>query len=231
MTGTSSNTELHGGVGNDQLQGGSGDDLIHGGVGDDVLEGGSGADQFVYKSVDLLRGSDQINDFNAAEGDSVVISNNLLGLDEGTVLEFVTTNEITNDGSADMDQSMIVDTMGNILSMGTVTNARLAYATDTGDLLFDSNGDWSQGSRTIANLSQDGNVADITTESIQVSEQTVSTEQVASSQSFSEATQLGSQTTTSTQQDSSSNDGASAAIPDSNVNSEETLASGSVAIE
>ena len=231
VTGTSSNTELHGGVGNDQLQGGSGDDLIHGGVGDDVLEGGSGADQFVYKSVDLLRGSDQINDFNAAEGDSIVISNNLLGLDEGTVLEFVTANEITNDGSADMDQSMIVDTMGNILSMGTVTNARLAYATDTGDLLFDSNGDWSQGSRTIANLSQDGNVADITTESIQVSEQTVSTEQVASSQSFSEATQLGSQTAISTQQDSSSNDGASAAIPDSAVNSEETLASGSVAIE
>ena len=66
---------------------------------------------------------------------------------------------------------------------------------------------------------------------IQVREQTVSTEQVASSQSFSEATQLGSQTAISTQQDSSSNDGASAAIPDSAVNSEETLASGSVAIE
>ena len=130
-----------------------------------------------------------------------------------------------------MDQSMIVDTMGNILSMGAVTNVRLAYATDTGDLLFDSNGDWSQGSRTIANLSQDGNAAEITTESIQVSEQIVSSEQVASTQSFSEATQLGSQTAMSTKQDSSSNDGASAIIQHSAVDSEVTFAADGLTID
>ena len=99
---------------------------------------------------------------------------------------------------------MIVDTMGNILSLGIHTNARLAYATDTGDLLFDSNGDWSQGSRTITNLSLDGNASDITSESIQIGINTRSTANIANSQSFSDATSLGSQVSAAEQQESTS---------------------------
>ena len=94
INGASNDSEIRGGIGNDQMQGGSGDDVIQGGVGDDMIQGGAGADQFIYKAVDMLRGSDQINDFNAAEGDSIVLSNSLLGLDEGTVLEFVSANQI-----------------------------------------------------------------------------------------------------------------------------------------
>ena len=204
INGASNDTEIRGGIGNDQMQGGSGDDVIQGGVGDDMIQGGAGADQFIYKAVDMLRGSDQINDFNAAEGDSIVLSNSLLGLDEGTVLEFVSANQIETEETTNTGQSMIVDTMGNILSLGIHTNARLAYATDTGDLLFDSNGDWSQGSRTITNLSLDGNASDITSESIQIGINTRSTANIANSQSFSDATSLGSQVSAAEQQESTS---------------------------
>lgn len=205
INGASNATEMRGGIGNDEMQGGSGNDVIQGGVGDDMIEGGAGADQFIYKAVDMLRGSDQINDFNAAEGDSIVLSNSLLGLDEGTVLEFVSASQIATESGDNSDQSMIVDTMGNILSLGVPTNARLAYATDTGDLLFDSNGDWSQGSRTITNLSLDGSASDITSESIQIGAYTTTTERIASSQSFSDATSLGNQASTAEQQDSTNN--------------------------
>ena len=204
INGASNDSQIHGGIGNDQVQGGSGDDVIQGGVGDDMIQGGAGADQFIYKAVDMLRGSDQISDFNAAEGDSIVLSNSLLGLDEGTVLEFVSANQIETEGTINTDQSMIVDTMGNILSLGIHTNARLAYATDTGDLLFDSNGDWTQGSRTITNLSLNGSASDITSESIQIGNNT-STANIANSQSFSDATSLGNQTSTAEQQDSTNN--------------------------
>ena len=204
INGASNDSEIRGGIGNDQMQGGSGDDVIQGGVGDDMIQGGAGADQFIYKAVDMLRGSDQINDFNAAEGDSIVLSNSLLGLDEGTVLEFVSANQIETEETTNTGQSMIVDTMGNILSLGIHTNARLAYATDTGDLLFDSNGDWSQGSRTITNLSLDGNASDITSESIQIGINTRSTANIANSQSFSDATSLGSQVSAAEQQESTS---------------------------
>ena len=169
-----------------------------------MIQGGAGADQFIYKAVDMLRGSDQINDFNAAEGDSIVLSNSLLGLDEGTVLEFVSTSQIKDEGAVNVDQSMIVDTMGNILSLGVPTNARLAYATDTGDLLFDSNGDWSQGSRTITNLSLNGSASEITTESIQIGVYKTSTDKISSSQSFNDATSLGNQFSTAEQQDTTS---------------------------
>ena len=204
INGASNDSQIHGGIGNDQVQGGSGDDVIQGGVGDDMIQGGAGADQFIYKAVDMLRGSDQISDFNAAEGDSIVLSNSLLGLDDGTVLEFVSANQIETEGTINTDQSMIVDTMGNILSLGIHTNARLAYATDTGDLLFDSNGDWTQGSRTITNLSLNGSASDITSESIQIGNNT-STANIANSQSFSDATSLGNQTSTAEQQDSTNN--------------------------
>ena len=70
MIGSSNNTGLIGGIGNDRF----GDDVIYGGVGDDVIFGGDGADQFIYKAVDVMRGSDQIKDFDAEEGDTLVVT-------------------------------------------------------------------------------------------------------------------------------------------------------------
>jgi hypothetical protein len=59
--------------------------------------------------------------------------------------------------------------MANIQSMGMVSQSHLAYATDTGSLMFDANGDWSQGSRTVAVLNDNGRGANLGAEDIKIS--------------------------------------------------------------
>jgi len=61
---------LRGGQGNDSLSGGSGDDWLSGDLGNDTLAGGSGADTF---HASPRTGSDVILDFNAAEGDHILL--------------------------------------------------------------------------------------------------------------------------------------------------------------
>ena len=62
---------LYGGQGNDILFGNIGNDLFYGGSGIDIYYGGAGADTFVTD------GTDQIVDFNAAEGDVIIASSTL----------------------------------------------------------------------------------------------------------------------------------------------------------
>ncbi len=61
---------LHGLVGDDRLLGGTGNDTLIAGAGENVLIGGSGADAFVFVGA---VGDSVINDFNAAEGDTISI--------------------------------------------------------------------------------------------------------------------------------------------------------------
>lgn len=66
---------LSGGGGNDVLAGGAGDDVLIGGGGVDQLSGGAGADTFVFQLfTDVAFGTDQITDFNAAQGDLIDLS-------------------------------------------------------------------------------------------------------------------------------------------------------------
>jgi Hemolysin-type calcium-binding repeat (2 copies). len=62
---------LDGGDGNDTLYGGDGNDRLIGADGDDYLNGGSGADLFVFS---WGNGQDIISDFNAAQGDRIVLA-------------------------------------------------------------------------------------------------------------------------------------------------------------
>jgi len=62
---------LLGGGGNDTLIGGYGNDRLVGGNGDDVLSGGTGGDRFVFS--DPRHGTDRILDFDAAEGDRILL--------------------------------------------------------------------------------------------------------------------------------------------------------------
>ncbi|WP_051294698.1 calcium-binding protein [Gemmobacter nectariphilus] len=71
LLGSAGNDELRGGYGNDRLVGGTGRDLLAGGAGRDRLTGGGGADSFVFDAAS--DGGDKITDFNAAEGDRLVI--------------------------------------------------------------------------------------------------------------------------------------------------------------
>jgi Ca2+-binding RTX toxin-like protein len=168
ITGASSSTRLYGGIGNDQLQGGSGADNLSGGIGSDVIKGGAGADNFHFTGADMLSGTDKLVDFNGSEGDKIFLSSNLTGFEKGTAVKFVSAAQAQQAGF-NMDQAVIVDSMANIQAMGSVSNSHLAYATDTGALLYDANGDWSQGSRTVAVLNDNGKNANLTAANIEIS--------------------------------------------------------------
>ena len=70
MQGGLGDDQLHGGQGNDFMMGSEGQDTLSGEAGYDVLEGGLGADAFRATSgMDY----DWVSDFNAADGDHVVV--------------------------------------------------------------------------------------------------------------------------------------------------------------
>jgi hypothetical protein len=73
LTGNASNNTLSGLVGNDTLNGGAGNDDLNGGTGVDVLTGGLGADTFRFDANGPAN-SDQITDFNIAEGDRIALT-------------------------------------------------------------------------------------------------------------------------------------------------------------
>jgi Ca2+-binding RTX toxin-like protein len=82
LFGGGGNDELQGGEGNDLLEGsdgkdwlsgGNGDDMLQGGEGNDRLNGGNGADMFIFDLSAGDRSYDRIEDFDAAEGDRIMI--------------------------------------------------------------------------------------------------------------------------------------------------------------
>jgi Ca2+-binding RTX toxin-like protein len=92
---------LRGGKGNDILIGGNGDDILIGDLGQDELTGGADADVFVLNTNPNFPNSnpnlaDIITDFNAAEGDKIGLSENLIA--QPLILETFDSNA---DGSLD----------------------------------------------------------------------------------------------------------------------------------
>lgn len=71
LAGNRGDDSIMGGGGDDRLRGGTGDDTVQGGAGDDTMRGGSGADAFVFGAGD---GTDTIRDFDATEGDRLILS-------------------------------------------------------------------------------------------------------------------------------------------------------------
>lgn len=65
--------QLLGGAGNDRLEGGAGADRLRGGAGADLLSGGGGADRFIFDA-----GRDRVLDYDAAEGDRIMIDSAVL---------------------------------------------------------------------------------------------------------------------------------------------------------
>lgn len=77
LFGGDGNDTIHGGTGKDAIFGGAGNDTIEGGGGHDVLTGGAGADRFVFPHAEVsgLKAATcpEITDFNAAQGDHIVL--------------------------------------------------------------------------------------------------------------------------------------------------------------
>lgn len=122
----------------DSLVGGEDNDLLIGGKGKDTLTGGEGMDTFAYTQIDSSAATtDVITDFEfGAEGDAIAITKNITGLSAGTNVV------IQNTSSLDGTENLIVDTEANILEL-TSTSAKVAYATDSGRLFFDKDGDFT----------------------------------------------------------------------------------------
>ena len=70
IKGTGKSEVLNGSAGSDAIDGGAGNDTIKGGAGTDYLTGGRGADTFILGPHSQY---DIITDFNAAEGDRIVL--------------------------------------------------------------------------------------------------------------------------------------------------------------
>jgi Ca2+-binding RTX toxin-like protein len=126
--------------------GGTGNDTLSGGTGSDVLRGGKGADKFVFDVSSFGRGTDLVSDFNRAEGDKIQLASAITGINKGAVASFMTAAmaETTNKSTA-----FIYDTLENIQGQKS-SKAHMAYAYDQGALLFDQDGDWTQGNSVLA---------------------------------------------------------------------------------
>lgn len=101
LIGGDGNNLLKGENGNDALYGGAGDDILYGDAGFDLLFGGSGADKFMFNASVAFNGVDRIGDFNAGEGDKLVLNDLLIGFDPlvHAIADFV---QITSHGAANV---------------------------------------------------------------------------------------------------------------------------------
>ena len=114
----------------DKIIGSSRKEILAGFKGRDTLKGGGGADGFLFQDpIDFgVRKADKIKDFDAAEGDEILISQQLFGLDSKPGLSSVDSKwQLVNAGRTDVD---------------------FVYENQTGLLYFNENGDrpgWGEG--------------------------------------------------------------------------------------
>lgn len=99
LNGGNGNDLLVAGGGNDILTGGAGNDVLIGGFGQDQLTGGAGADKFVFNASKSASDKDTITDFNAADGDQILLDTGIFGADALT--SHVTYNDTTGELSYD----------------------------------------------------------------------------------------------------------------------------------
>ncbi|MDX0444347.1 calcium-binding protein [Sinorhizobium medicae] len=128
LSGNTGNNTFSGFAGNDTIDGGLGNDLINGGLGNDSLTGGAGLDTFNFSNaLDATNNVDTINGFVVAD-DTIRLENavftGIVGTGTLTAAQFVTN---TTGLAADADD-------------------RIIYDSDTGRLLYDSDGDGAGGS-------------------------------------------------------------------------------------
>jgi Ca2+-binding RTX toxin-like protein len=113
------------------LSGGDGNDILVGGFGNDTLIGGSGIDKFTFNSP--TDGIATISDFNAGQGDQIMISAS--GFGGGLAAGNLPSSQFT------------------IGSSGANASDRFIYNSSTGALFFDPDGNALQGQVQLAVLS------------------------------------------------------------------------------
>lgn len=133
---------ISGKSGNDWLYGGAGDDVIDGGYQEDKMWGGAGADMFVFNNNDGThwKQTDRIYDFNAVEGDKLVIHTDYYKLDPSKLKIEAVGNDT---------QVFIDNHLGYILLVGVkpsdvplssiILNDKTVYSTEASDYFYSLN--------------------------------------------------------------------------------------------
>lgn len=100
---------------------------------------------------------DTISNFDAARGDVLELSSTLGSLtqslwqSQGAVFGVQGGQLVVRDGPQNSQIGLVVGSLAEIRSLG-IGSPSLAYATDTRQLLFDADGDWSKGSRSLGTV-------------------------------------------------------------------------------
>lgn len=152
LNGNSSNNTLSGLAAADTIIGGAGDDTITGGDGIDSVTGGTGADTFILQGV-LVANADNITDFSVSQSDILAFDISSMALNAGdysagavTIIDAAAATDLAVGAAA---SNIIVDTLANIAAMTDAdsawTGGAIAIASDTGNIYWDANADFSAG--------------------------------------------------------------------------------------
>ncbi|MDK1378064.1 MULTISPECIES: calcium-binding protein [unclassified Sinorhizobium] len=128
------NNALTGNTGNNSLNGGAGNDLINGGLGNDVLTGSTGLDTFFFNTaLNATTNVDTVNGFTVAD--------DTIRLENAIFTAIVGTGALT-----------AAQFVANTTGLAADANDRIIYESDTGKLLYDSNGNAAGGSVHFATI-------------------------------------------------------------------------------
>jgi Ca2+-binding RTX toxin-like protein len=134
-------SRLDGGDGNDRLEGRQGDDSLTGGAGIDVLFGAQGGDKF------LLTGPtagnwDRIGDFNAGQGDTLVVQQGEYGLSYG-------------------DEFLHAEDFAEVASATNVGHGRFLFNDAINQLFWDADGNAATGNTLITKFDTDVSISNL----------------------------------------------------------------------
>ncbi|AFY27788.1 hypothetical protein [Cyanobium gracile] len=102
--------------------------------------------------------ADSFRNFEASRGDVLELSSSLGSLtqslwdSQGALFGVQNGQLVVRDGPANSQLGVVVGTLADIRSLG-IGSPSLAYATDTRQLMFDADGDWSKGSQSLGTVS------------------------------------------------------------------------------
>ncbi|MBR8830200.1 MAG: hypothetical protein N5P05_002860 [Chroococcopsis gigantea SAG 12.99] len=143
LVGTNQNDTLTGAATGDLLIGNDGNDSLIGGGGNDTLTGGNGRDRFVFAN----QGIDTVTAFTGGtSGDFFQLSKSAYGISTSSAP--VVSTSFTNNQA---QNRIIVGTSAQISGI-TSGNARFGYRTNTNQLIYDSDGNFSSGSIVVVNV-------------------------------------------------------------------------------
>ena len=146
---TNGSFKITGGALVDVLTGGAGADTLTGNGGLDVLDGKGGNDQFVLNKA-TAGNKVTINNFGVASGDSDVFALSNAAFTGAPAVGAALAVSLVA-GATNSANTILVDTKANLTANQTATDlVRFGYATDTGDLFYDGDGNFSAGTVLIA---------------------------------------------------------------------------------